>query len=75
MATMTPNNESAQNFLQGEAIQTLLKFLKDNGTLVALVVLMLIFSFWDESFFTPRNLTNLARYKAQLIRFLPRDTQ
>jgi D-xylose transport system permease protein len=61
MATMTPNNESAQNFLQGETMQTLLKFLKDNGTLVALVVLMLIFSFWDESFFTPRNLTNLAR--------------
>lgn len=61
MATTTPNNETAQNFLQGEAMQTLLKFLKDNGTLVALVVLMLIFSFWDESFFTPRNLTNLAR--------------
>ena len=61
MATTTPNNESAQNFLQGETMQTLLKFLKDNGTLVALVVLMLIFSFWDESFFTPRNLTNLAR--------------
>ena len=61
MATMTPNNESAQNFLQGETMQTLLKFLKDNGTLVALVILMLIFSFWDESFFTPRNLTNLAR--------------
>ncbi|HRZ07765.1 MAG TPA: inner-membrane translocator [Candidatus Competibacteraceae bacterium] len=61
MATTAPNNETAQNFLQGEGMQTLLKFLKDNGTLVALVVLMLIFSFWDESFFTPRNLTNLAR--------------
>ena len=61
MATTTPNNETAQNFLQGEGMQTLLKFLKDNGTLVALVILMLIFSFWDESFFTPRNLTNLAR--------------
>ena len=61
MATTTPNNVTAQSFLQGEAMQTLLKFLKENGTLVALVVLMLIFSFWDESFFTPRNLTNLAR--------------
>lgn len=61
MATTTPSNETAQNFLQGEGMQTLLKFLKDNGTLVALVILMLIFSFWDESFFTPRNLTNLAR--------------
>ncbi|MBT8374657.1 MAG: inner-membrane translocator, partial [Deltaproteobacteria bacterium] len=38
-----------------------LKFLKDNGTLVALVILVIFFSFADEAFFTPRNLTNLAR--------------
>ncbi|HRD50717.1 MAG TPA: inner-membrane translocator [Candidatus Contendobacter sp.] len=61
MANTTPSNENAQSFMQGEVVQTLLKFLKANGTLVALVILMLIFSFWDESFFTPRNLTNLAR--------------
>ncbi len=61
MANTAPSNVNVQSFLQGETVQTLLKFLKDNGTLVALVVLMLIFSFWDESFFTPRNLTNLAR--------------
>ncbi|MBK8962690.1 MAG: inner-membrane translocator [Candidatus Competibacteraceae bacterium] len=42
-------------------MRAFLKFLKDNGTLVALIVLMIIFSFWDEAFFTPRNLTNLAR--------------
>ncbi len=59
--TTTPSNENAPSVMQGEAVQTFLKFLKDNGTLVALVVLVIIFSFWDESFFTPRNLTNLAR--------------
>ncbi len=42
-------------------MRAFLKFLKDNGTLVALIVLMIIFSLWDEAFFTPRNLTNLAR--------------
>lgn len=36
-------------------------FLKENGTLVALVALGIIFAFMDEAFFTPRNLTNLAR--------------
>jgi D-xylose transport system permease protein len=61
MANMASSNENAQGFLQSEAAQTLLRFLKENGTLVALAVLMIIFSFWDESFFTPRNLTNLAR--------------
>ncbi len=61
MANTAPSNVNVQSFLQGETVRTLLKFLKDNGTLVALVVLMIIFSFWDESFFTPRNLTNLAR--------------
>ncbi|MDS4041645.1 MAG: inner-membrane translocator [Candidatus Competibacter sp.] len=61
MANTAPSNINVQSFMQGETVQTLLKFLKDNGTLVALVVLMIIFSFWDESFFTPRNLTNLAR--------------
>jgi D-xylose transport system permease protein len=54
-------NEGVQNVLQKPATQTVLKFLKANGTLVALVILMLIFSFSDEAFFTPRNLTNLAR--------------
>lgn len=39
----------------------LLDFLKENGTLVALITLGIIFSFMDEAFFTPRNLTNLAR--------------
>ena len=61
MANTAPSNVNAQSFLQGETVRTLLKFLKDNGTLVALIVLTIIFSFWDESFFTPRNLTNLAR--------------
>lgn len=36
-------------------------FLKENGTLVALVILAVIFGFIDDAFFTPRNLTNLAR--------------
>ncbi len=61
MANTALNTENASGFLRGETAQTLLKFLKDNGTLVALVVLMIIFSFWDDAFFTPRNLTNLAR--------------
>ena len=61
MANMTPSSEQAMNFLHSEGMRTFLKFLKDNGTLVALVVLMIIFSFWDEAFLTPRNLTNLAR--------------
>jgi ribose/xylose/arabinose/galactoside ABC-type transport system permease subunit len=46
---------------QNENIQMALKFLKDNGTLVALLILVIFFSFADEAFFTPRNLTNLAR--------------
>jgi D-xylose transport system permease protein len=37
------------------------RFLKENGTLIALVILGLIFSFYEDAFFTPRNLTNLAR--------------
>jgi D-xylose transport system permease protein len=57
----TLQDENTQKSLQSENMQIVLKFLKENGTLVALVVLMLIFSFADESFFTPRNLTNLAR--------------
>lgn len=61
MANMASSKENAQGFLQSETVQTLLRFLKENGTLVALAVLMIIFSLWDESFFTPRNLTNLAR--------------
>ncbi len=36
-------------------------FLKENGTLVALVILAVIFAFMDDAFFTPRNITNLAR--------------
>ena len=55
------SNERAQGFLQSDSVRTFFKFLKDNGTLVALIVLMIIFSFWDEAFFTPRNLTNVAR--------------
>ncbi len=41
--------------------QQIVDFLKENGTLVALVVLGVIFGFMDEAFFTPRNITNLAR--------------
>jgi D-xylose transport system permease protein len=52
---------TAPGVLQNENIQMALKFLKDNGTLVALVILVIFFSFADEAFFTPRNLTNLAR--------------
>lgn len=37
------------------------KFLRDNATLIALVVLFLGMSFLDASFFTPRNLSNLVR--------------
>lgn len=37
------------------------KFLKENGTLIALVVLGIFFSFYEEAFFSPRNLTNLLR--------------
>ncbi|MCP4104051.1 MAG: inner-membrane translocator [Desulfobacteraceae bacterium] len=37
------------------------KFLKENGTLIALVILGIIFSLYEEAFFTPRNLTNLTR--------------
>ena len=50
-----------QGALQNENVQIALKFLKENGTLVALVALAIIFSFADEAFFTPRNLTNLTR--------------
>jgi len=52
---------SASTVLQNANIQIALKFLRDNGTLVALVILALFFTFADEAFFTPRNLTNLAR--------------
>jgi len=52
---------TAPGVLQNENIQMALKFLKENGTLVALVILVIFFSFADEAFFTPRNLTNLAR--------------
>lgn len=62
MANTAPTTEQpTTGFLQSEGMRAFLKFLKDNGTLVALIALMLIFSFWDEAFFTPRNLTNLAR--------------
>jgi D-xylose transport system permease protein len=61
--TMSNDVKSATTpgVLQNENIQMALKFLKDNGTLVALVILVIFFSFADEAFFTPRNLTNLAR--------------
>jgi D-xylose transport system permease protein len=52
---------TAPGVLQNENIQMALKFLKENGTLVALFILVIFFSFADEAFFTPRNLTNLAR--------------
>ena len=61
MTSAINNNGKPQHVLQDGAGQALLKFLKDNGTLVALVVLILIFSLWNDAFFTPRNLTNLAR--------------
>ena len=54
-------NGSAPTVSQNQNIQAVLKFLRDNGTLVALVILALFFTFADEAFFTPRNLTNLAR--------------
>ncbi len=37
------------------------RFLKENGTLIALVALGVFFSFYEEAFFSPRNLTNLLR--------------
>jgi D-xylose transport system permease protein len=37
------------------------QFIKDNATLIALVVLAIALSFADSSFFTARNLSNLAR--------------
>ena len=50
-----------EQIVKNENVQLILKFLKANGTLVALVVLGIIFSVSDSAFFTPRNLTNLAR--------------
>ena len=38
-----------------------LNFVKNNATLIALVVLMIALSFSEEAFFTARNLSNLAR--------------
>lgn len=61
MTNSVTNDQNVQGFLQSDGVRAFLKFLKDNGTLVALIVLMVIFSFWDDAFFTPRNLTNLAR--------------
>jgi D-xylose transport system permease protein len=52
MATTTHNEKF---------MQLVVAFLKENGTLVALVALGVIFGFMDEAFFTPRNITNLAR--------------
>ncbi|MGD9250093.1 MAG: hypothetical protein PVG19_02660, partial [Desulfobacterales bacterium] len=54
-------SETTPGVSQNDNIQMALKFLKDNGTLVALLILMIFFSFSDEAFFTARNLTNLAR--------------
>jgi len=42
-------------------MQPVVAFLKGNGTLAALVALGVIFGVMDEAFFTPRNITNLAR--------------
>lgn len=41
--------------------QQVVNFFKENATLVALVALAAIFGFMDDAFFTPRNITNLAR--------------
>ena len=41
--------------------QRIVQFIKDNATLIALVVLAIALSFADSSFFTARNLSNLAR--------------
>ncbi len=40
---------------------TVLNFVKNNATLIALLVLVIGLSFADDSFFTARNLSNLAR--------------
>ncbi len=37
------------------------KFLKDNGTIIALIGLIIILTFLSPAFLTPRNLTNLVR--------------
>ncbi len=42
-------------------MSTFVNFLKQNATLIALVLLALIMGFADDAFFTPRNLTNLSR--------------
>ena len=55
------SSATAPGIFQNENIQRVLRFLKDNGTLVALLILVIFFSIADEAFFTPRNLTNLAR--------------
>jgi len=39
----------------------ILKFVKNNATLIALIVLVITLSFSEEAFFTARNLSNLAR--------------
>ncbi|MFO1073660.1 MAG: sugar ABC transporter permease [Geminicoccaceae bacterium] len=39
----------------------LMHFIKTNATLIALVVLVVVLSFADDTFLTPRNLSNLAR--------------
>lgn len=36
-------------------------FLKNNGTIIALVVLVVLVSLFEPAFFTPRNMTNLVR--------------
>jgi D-xylose transport system permease protein len=50
---------------RSKALQTnkhaILQFIKDNATLIALVVLVVGLSLADSSFFTARNLSNLAR--------------
>ena len=39
----------------------LVNFIKDNATLIALIVLVIGLSFADDAFFTARNLSNLSR--------------
>ena len=39
----------------------LINFMKDNATLIALIILVIGLSFADDAFFTARNLSNLSR--------------
>lgn len=51
----------ANDVVQSGNMQNIIKFVKDNATLIALIILGVYLSYADEAFFTPRNLSNLAR--------------